>query len=38
VYLEDAMATMSRNAALAWPLSESHSRNVSRAFRELEWE
>jgi len=37
-FLEDAMETMSREAAASWQLNERHPRNVSRAFRELEWE
>lgn len=38
VFLEDAMETMSREAAQPWALNERHPRNVSRAYRELEWE
>ena len=38
VFLEDAMDTMSRDAAAKWLLNARHPRNVSRAYRELEWE
>jgi quinoprotein relay system zinc metallohydrolase 2 len=38
VFLEDAMDSMSRDAAAPWPLNARHPRNVSRAYRELEWE
>jgi quinoprotein relay system zinc metallohydrolase 2 len=38
VFLEDAMKSMSREAAASWQLNERHPRNVSRAYRELEWE
>jgi quinoprotein relay system zinc metallohydrolase 2 len=38
MFLEDAMESMSRDAAAPWLLNERHPRNVSRAFRELEWE
>ncbi len=38
VFLEDAMETMSRKAASEWRLNERHSRNVSKAYREVEWE
>lgn len=38
VFLEDAMASMSRDAAAPWLLNARHPRNVSRAYRELEWE
>lgn len=38
VFLEDAMASMSRDAASRWLLNARHPRNVSRAYRELEWE
>jgi quinoprotein relay system zinc metallohydrolase 2 len=38
VFLEDAMASMSREAAAKWLLNGRHPRNVSRAYRELEWE
>jgi quinoprotein relay system zinc metallohydrolase 2 len=38
MFLEDAMESMSRDAAAPWSLNERHPRNVSRAFRELEWE
>lgn len=38
VFLEDAMKSMSRDAAAPWSLNDRHPRNVSRAFRELEWE
>jgi len=38
VFLEDAMETMSRDAAAKWLLNARHPRNVSRAYRELEWE
>ncbi|MFT4564179.1 MAG: quinoprotein relay system zinc metallohydrolase 2 [Gammaproteobacteria bacterium] len=38
VFLEDAMGSMSYEAAKPWLVNERHPRNVSRAFRELEWE
>lgn len=38
MFLEDAMESMSRDAAAPWSLNDRHPRNVSRAFRELEWE
>ena len=38
MYLEDALETMSRDAASKWTLNERHPRNVSKAYRELEWE
>jgi glyoxylase-like metal-dependent hydrolase (beta-lactamase superfamily II) len=38
VFLEDAMESMSRDAAAKWLLNVRHPRNVSRAYRELEWE
>jgi len=37
-YIEDAIAIIGVNAASKWKLSDVHSRNASRAFRELEWE
>jgi len=38
VFLEDAMESMSRESAAPWQLNARHPRNVSRAYRELEWE
>lgn len=38
VFLEDALESMSREAAAPWELNARHPRNVSRAYRELEWE
>jgi len=38
IFLEDAMESMSRDAAASWLLNDRHPRNVSRAYRELEWE
>lgn len=38
VFLEDAIDSMSYEAAKPWLVNERHSRNVSRTFRELEWE
>lgn len=38
IFLEDAMETMSREAAASWQLNDRHPRNVSRVYRELEWE
>ncbi len=38
VFLEDALESMSRDAAAKWVLNARHPRNVSRAYRELEWE
>ena len=38
MFLEDAIETLARDVAAKWTLSEFHRRNVSRAFRELEWE
>ncbi len=38
VYLEDAIETIGKDAASGWRLNDIHARNVSRAFRELEWE
>jgi quinoprotein relay system zinc metallohydrolase 2 len=38
VFLEDAMESMSRDTAASWSLNDRHARNVSRAYRELEWE
>lgn len=38
VFLEDAMESMSRDAAAQWLVNTRHPRNVSRAYRELEWE
>ena len=38
IYLEDAVGTIGADAASSWRLNNLHARNVSRAFRELEWE
>jgi quinoprotein relay system zinc metallohydrolase 2 len=38
MFLEDAIESMSRDAAAPWLLNGRHPRNVSRAYRELEWE
>ncbi|MFT4583090.1 MAG: quinoprotein relay system zinc metallohydrolase 2 [Gammaproteobacteria bacterium] len=37
-FLEDAIDSMSLEAAEPWQVNARHSRNVSRVFRELEWE
>lgn len=36
--LEAATATMSRSAARKWLVNDRHGRNVSKAYREVEWE
>jgi quinoprotein relay system zinc metallohydrolase 2 len=38
VTLGDATATMSRAAAQPWLVNDRHGRNVSKVYRELEWE
>lgn len=39
VFLEDAVATVARSQRDKWRLfDENHGRNVSRAYKELEWE
>ncbi len=38
VTLEEAIATMSRSAARKWLVNDRHRRNVSKVYRELEWE
>lgn len=39
LFVDEAMAGVARDEAAEWALSEhNHARNVSRAYRELEWE
>ena len=38
MFLEDALDSVAVEAAQSWQLNDRHARNVSRAFRELEWE
>ena len=39
VFIEDAKGVVANDEKTRWQLSErAHARNVSRAFRELEWE
>ena len=38
MFLEDALDSVAVEAAASWQLNDRHPRNVSRAYRELEWE
>ena len=38
IFLEDAMDSMSADAAVMWLVNDRHRSNVSKAYRELEWE
>ena len=38
MFLEDALESLGREAAADWAVNDRHPRNVSRAYRELEWE
>lgn len=38
VFLEDALKSVAASAAASWQLNDRHVRNVSKAYRELEWE
>ena len=38
MFLEDALNEVAVDAAATWQLNDRHARNVSRAYRELEWE
>lgn len=38
VFLEDALESVAKSAAEDWQLNDRHARNVSKAYRELEWE
>ena len=38
MFLEDALDSVALEAAASWQLNDRHARNVSRAYRELEWE
>ena len=38
VFLEDAIETMGRDSAAPWLMNDRHPGNVSKAYRELEWE
>ena len=38
MFLEDALDSVAVEAAASWQLNDRHARNVSRAYRQLEWE
>lgn len=38
MFLEDALESVAAEASLSWQLNDRHARNVSKAYRELEWE
>lgn len=38
MFMEDALDSVAVEAAQSWQLNDRHARNVSRAYRELEWE
>lgn len=38
MFLEDALDSVAAQASLSWLLNDRHARNVSKAYRELEWE
>ena len=38
MFLEDALESVAQEAAASWQLNDRHARNVSRAYRQLEWE
>jgi quinoprotein relay system zinc metallohydrolase 2 len=38
LFLEDALDSVAKQASMSWQLNDRHARNVSKAYRELEWE